>query len=164
MQQIGPQMEPTNSFICRAGRSTGVGSERLRHALRAFYDASSALDHGGIDVIIMSSMATSGRHEPSTAKKRHSVRLARPQKRIGTSPSTNEKRTAGQATVKLMHPRTGERLKPTLSPKEAAEILEWPERTVRDYARKGLLPTMKRPGSRGQHRIVTATLLEMLGL
>lgn len=64
----------------------------------------------------------------------------------------------------LRHPKTGEALSPTLSPREAADVLKWPERTVRDYARKGLLPTMERPGSRGQYRIVTALLLEMLGL
>jgi len=64
----------------------------------------------------------------------------------------------------LCNPRTGEVLPPTLSPAEAADVLGWPERTVRDYARRGLLPTMTRRGNRGQHRIITAKLLEMLGL
>jgi hypothetical protein len=64
----------------------------------------------------------------------------------------------------LRNPRTGEVLPPTLSPAEAAVVLGWPERTVRDHARKGLLETMKRPGARGQHRIITAKLLASLGL
>ena len=80
---------------------------------------------------------------------------------IGNVPEENSTRSKYRM---LLHPGTGEILRPTLSPAEAADVLGWPERTVREYARQGLLPTMTRPGSRGQHRIITAKLLEMLGL
>jgi hypothetical protein len=80
--------------------------------------------------------------------------------------NTHEGLQAGhqERCVLLRHPETGEPLKPTLSPAEVAPLLGWPERTVREYARKGLLPTMARAGTRGQYRIITARLLEMLGL
>lgn len=64
----------------------------------------------------------------------------------------------------LRNPITGELLKPTLSPAEAAPLIGLPERTVRQHCRLGLLPTMERPGPKGQHRIITVKLLEMLGL
>jgi hypothetical protein len=76
----------------------------------------------------------------------------------------NEEKGLRRERVRLVHPRTGRPLKPTLTSKEGADILGWPERTVREHARMGLLPTMKRAGSRGQYRIITADLLKMLGL
>lgn len=66
--------------------------------------------------------------------------------------------------VSLNHPQTGEPLSATLNVAEAADILGVPERTVRQQAAEGLLPTMPRRGSRGQHRIITAKLFEQLGL
>lgn len=64
----------------------------------------------------------------------------------------------------LIDPVTGERLPATLTVTRAAKILGLPERTVRQQAAAGLLPTMRRPGPRGQHRIITAKLLQMLGV
>lgn len=79
-------------------------------------------------------------------------------------PVARPQESTGDIGSQFRHPMTGELLKPTLSPAEAALLLGWPERTVREHARLGLLPTMERRGPKGQHRIITAKLLEILGL
>jgi len=62
------------------------------------------------------------------------------------------------------HLESGRHLPPTLTPRQAAELFGWSERTVRDYCHDGLLPVMARRGSNGRYRIITAKLLDSLGL
>jgi len=102
--------------------------------------------------------------KPSTGKLRRSVPLATLEKKKRQAIRTISDATAEQTAQRLLHPKTGEHLKPTLTPREAADVLGWPERTIRDYCHDGILPVMPRRGSRGQYRIKTAALLRELGL
>lgn len=98
--------------------------------------------------------------EPSPLRTRPAWRRASSAAREGAPPQG----TDGFDMNALVHPRTGEFLAATLTIAEAAGILGMPERTIRQLAHDGLLPAMARRGTRGQYRIITARLLDELGL